>query len=79
MRHIHAPLTLPKHPKLLHEINQMSIRIKAWYLIDWSKHNEDERFQLQSHNPMPTWEEIEKLLMEAYQAINEQREDPRKY
>jgi len=78
-RHIQRPLTMPKHPQLLHEINQTSIAIKAWFLIDWSKLTEEQKDKLQAHNPRPTWEEIENLLMRCYHAIDEQREDPRKY
>lgn len=81
MRHLHEPLTLPKHPQLLHELNQMSIRIKAWHLIkDGEGGATTENLEkLRAHNAWPEWEEVVDLLHKAYHAINEQREDPRKY
>lgn len=78
MRHIREPLTLPKHPQLLHEINQMSMRIKTWKLNN-EEMTLEQMEKLQSHFPNPKWSEIEDLLMRSYTAINEQRENPRKY
>lgn len=80
MRHLHEPLTLPKHPQLLHEINQMSIRIKAWHLIKPGENASPESLdKLKAHNPYPEWEEVVELLRRSYDAINQQREDPRRY
>lgn len=64
MSHLHAPLTLPKHPDLLFRINEMIIDI---------------RLHQEKSTPAPSWDELVALLKEAYSAINEQREDPRKY
>lgn len=71
------PFTIPKHRTLLDEINEMSIRIKAHYLIE---HEDPEKLKkLRDGYPAPSWTEIENLFMRSYSAINEQREDPRKY
>lgn len=80
-RKIQDPLTLPKHPQLLHEINQMSIRIKAWHLIDWKDpaYTAEQKDKLLSHNPYPDWEEVEELLMKCYRALNNEREELRKF
>ena len=79
-RKLHEPLKLPKHPQLLHELNQMIIRIKAWHLIEPNEETTAEQLdKLRAHNPWAEWEEIIELLRKAYNAINEQREDPRKY
>lgn len=77
-RNIQAQLTLPKHPKLLHEINEMSICIKAWHfdLVSATPESVD---KLRHNHRNPTWHEVESLLRRCYNAINEQREDPRKY
>jgi hypothetical protein len=79
-RHLHEPLKLPKHPQLLHEINQMSIRIKSWHLIKEGEGATAQQLdELRSHNSNPDWQEVVELLRKAYNAINEQREDPRRY
>lgn len=79
MPKLHEPFTLPKHPKLLEEINQNIIAIKVWHVIDFSKENPEAEDKLKAHNPAPEWKDIANLLRRAYDAINEQREDPRKY
>jgi hypothetical protein len=58
----------------------MSICIKVHYIIK----NEDaesvsQLAQAQLQHDKPTWDQIVELLSEARNAINEQREDPRKY
>lgn len=76
-RNIQAPLTLPKHPELLRKINQMSIDIALSHLADEEtvkKLADQDRVIL-----APTWKDVRELLRDAYNAINEQREDPRKY
>jgi len=78
-RKLHEPLTLPKHPNLLHEINQMSIRIKSWHLIKSNEITPEQLDKLRAHNPHPEWQEVVDLLRRAYDAINEQRENPRRY
>ena len=79
-RHLHEPLKLPKHPQLLHELNQMSIRIKAWHLIKEGEGATAEQLEkLRAHNTWPSWDEVVELLAKARNAINEQREDPRRY
>lgn len=75
MSHIQRPLTLPKHPELLHEINEMMIAIKLHHISFKSP----EVIKALSSNRQPTWEEILETLGASYKAINEQREDPRKY
>ncbi len=79
-RHLHEPLTLPKHPALLHELNQMSIRVKVWHIIKTNQDATPEQLdKLKAHNPYPEWKEIVDLLERARNAINEQRHDPRRY
>ena len=79
-RHLHEPLKLPKHSALLHEINQMSIRIKSWHLIKEGEGATAEQLdKLRAHNSNPSWDEIVDLLRRSYDAINQQREDPRRY
>ena len=77
MRKLHEPLTLPKHPELLRNINQLSIDIKLTHLADdeTKKKLEDDGRRVTP----PTWQYVVGLLREAYQAINEQRENPIKY
>lgn len=79
MSHTQRPLTLPVHPKLLLEINQMSMAIKVWHLMDWQTESRETMDKLTAHNPNPTWKEVEELLMKCYHAINEQRDNPIKY
>ena len=79
-RNIQAPLTLPKHPKLLKELNDMSIAIKLHHIeCDEKKQKPEEWTKAASTKPVPTWEQVIELLGDAYNAINEQREDPRRY
>ena len=79
MSHIQRPLTLPKHPELLRKLNQMCIDIKIHYLIKTETIEPTQLSKLQFSHEVPTWEAIVELLTEARNAINEQREDPRKY
>ena len=80
MRHIHESLTLPKHPQLLHEINEMSIAIKLHFLFIPSSLEESENLdKSKSWHEKPTWENMVDLLNKCYHAINEQRESPIKY
>lgn len=80
-RNPYAPLTLPVHRELLEEINEMSIDIKTHHIeCDEKKQKPEQWAKLQVARPhVPTWEEIDKLLMRAYHAINEQRKDPSRY
>jgi hypothetical protein len=79
-RKIQEPLTLPKHPQLLEELNNMSIAIKLHHIDCAEKHEKAEAWaKAAATKPVPTWEEVQELLIRAYHAINEQRYDPRKY
>ena len=69
---------MPKHPALLHEINEMSMRIKVWHL-NKDELTKEQFDKLTERLPKVEWQEVEDLLMRAHRAINEQREDPRKY
>jgi hypothetical protein len=75
MSHIQRPLTFPKHPELLHSINEMIIGIKLHY----SLFEDDKIKEAQKGHKKPTFADIAEKLRECYSAINEQREDPRKY
>lgn len=77
-RHLHAPLTWPKHGDLLEEINNMKIAIVAWYAEEGSL-NPDGIKGLRERHKKPSWAEIQDLFQKCYNAIDEQREDPRKY
>jgi hypothetical protein len=77
MRSIREPLTLPKHPELLHKINETKIAIKLSYLAS-PEIREKLETDKREINP-PSWDDIIDLLDNCYKAINEQREDPRKY
>jgi len=82
MTHIREPLTMPKHPKLLEEINETSIAIKLWHTIipDTLEEQENiEKAKQVSGRSKPTWEQMTDLLNKCYKAINEQRENPVKY
>lgn len=72
--------TMPDHPNLLTELNNMSIRIKIWYQ-HFDKHTDPPELleKLKANHKEPTWQEIEDLLMRAYYTINEQRHDPRHF
>jgi hypothetical protein len=79
MNRLHASLTLPKHRELLEEVNQTIIDIKFHddekpMMIE-TKALEDLRKKHKKHS----WQDICELLRKCYNAINEQREDPRKY
>jgi len=79
MSHIMKPFTLPKHIKLLEEINQTVVDIKF--------HDDEKPMMLEKEtlaamrkqHKKHSWQDICQLLHKCYDAINEQREDPRKY
>lgn len=75
MRH-QEPFTLPSHPELLEELNEMSIAIKVNHL---SKIGPIQTEHLLQRYPEPKWEDIENLLMRSYEIINELRYNPIKY
>lgn len=80
MSHIQRPLTMPKHPDLLRKLNEMSICIKVHYLIKGEDVESVSKLaQAQLQHDKPSWEDVIKILEDARNAINEQREDPRKY
>ena len=80
MRSIREPLTLPKYPGLLHKINETIIGIKLHHNVNYKDYPTRESLQIaQAGHKFPTMEEIIELLTECRNAINEQREDPRKY
>ena len=65
---------------MLHRINEMSIGIKIHYLIkgdDVESLSKLAQAQLQHNKPL--WEDVIDMLDLCRRAINEQREDPRKY
>jgi hypothetical protein len=79
MNRLQAPFTIPKHRELLDEINQTIVDIKFHddekpMMIE-KKTLEDLRKKHQKHS----WQDVCELLRKCYNAINEQREDPRKY
>ena len=79
-RKLHEPLTLPKHPELLHEINETSIAIKLWHLSEGSDFIDAYKIgKARASHPEPKWQDMIDLLRKAYNAINEQRENPRRY
>jgi hypothetical protein len=79
MSRIREPFTLPKHPKLLEELNEMSMAIKLHHIDYPEKHEKPESWAKAAANkPVPTWERVEELILRAYHAINEQRLDPRR-
>ena len=79
MSRLHAPFTLPKHNKLLEDINQTIVDIKF--------HDEEKPMMLEKEkledmrkiHKKHSWQDVCELLHKCYYAINEQREDPRKY
>lgn len=79
MRSIQEPFTLPKHPALLEEINEMSMRIKVWEIIGEGIYDAKTMNELKANHPQPSWYEVEKLLMQCHQVINRERENPIKY
>lgn len=68
---------LPLHPQLLEEINETSIAIKAWY-FNLGVDSEAIK-KLRENHKQPSWQDVEELLMKCWGAINEQRDNPRKY
>lgn len=77
------PFTLPRNPDLLKKINDMCINIKTHHLLKISE-SDSEKYKsdintLKNTNPIPTWEEVVKLLDEVYADINRDRFNPIKY
>lgn len=78
-RRLHEPLTLPKHGKLLEEINQTIIDVK---IQDEEKPivlEKEKLDDLRSKHKKHSLQDLCELLKKCYNAINEQREDPRRY
>jgi hypothetical protein len=79
MSRLQEPLTLPKHSKLLEEINQTIVDLKFHDdekpMMLENKVLEDLRKKHKKHS----WQDVCELLGRCYAAINQQRENPRKY
>lgn len=79
-RKLHERLTLAKHPDLLNKINETIIGVKIHNIdSEEKKQKPGEYAKAATIVSAPTWENIVELLQECYKAINEQREDPRRY
>lgn len=79
-RNIREPFTWAKHPQLLERINETIIGIKVHHNVNYKDYPTRESLKkVQEGHSMPTMEQVMELLKECYNAINEQREDPRKY
>jgi hypothetical protein len=78
-RQLQAPLTLPKHNKLLEEINQTIVDIKFHDDEHPMMIDKDLLIEMRAKHKKHSLVEIVNLLQRCYKAINEQREDPRKY
>lgn len=80
MSHLQEPLTLPTHPALLHKINELSIAIKLYYIVKGETPIDNFNIgKAQANHEKPSWDNVVEILRECYNAINEQRKDPRKY
>lgn len=80
MERIQRPLTLPAHPKLLDEVNEMIIAIKLHHTHPEERTTNAEVWNKAKENyKEPTWDEVIEVLRKSHTAINEQRQDPRKY
>ena len=77
-RKLHEPLTLPKHPELLHEINEMSIAIKLHHLSA-QENPQNKIIAAKVRVNSPEWGDIVELLRKCYKAVDEQRETLKKY
>ena len=78
-RHLHAPFKLPKHPDLLVEINQTIIDIKIQDEDKPLMVSGEALDKLRASHKKHSLQDLCELLRKCYSAINEQREDPRRY
>lgn len=78
MRHVHKPVSWPKHSDLMDEVNDMCIAIKIHH-CPFDETVKEAIEKARATTPNPTWDNVVELLNKCYRAINEQREDPRKY
>jgi hypothetical protein len=79
MSHIQRPLTLPKHSKLLNEINKTIIDIKVQDDDKPLMVDKETLISLRETHKAHSLQDICELLRRCYTAINEQMEDPRRY
>ncbi len=79
MRKLHEPLTLPKHGDLLKEILDAKISIKLHNVKAEDMEDPEAIYKARANHPKLSSDDLLDLLQRCYRAINEQREDPRKY
>ena len=72
-------LSLPKHPELMKELNDLSIAIKLHYTINPLLENTEKLKMIREGVPKPTWREVTKLLEKVYKKLDEERYNPIKY
>lgn len=73
----YTPLTLPKHPELLNDINNTIIGITLHHIGPTEGDENIERWNdAKMNHDVPTWEDVIDLLWRSLSALNEQRYDP---
>lgn len=77
MNRSHEPLQRHIHSDAVSELNELSIRIKLHYLVNFEKRKE--LADAGKMPPEPTWMEITEILDKTIQEINQCREPYKRY
>jgi hypothetical protein len=65
--------TLPRHDKLINEINDMEIAIKVHYVI---KDTDENTIRVKNSAPCPNWESVADFLQKVRQELSKDRYNP---
>lgn len=72
-------LSFPNHSKLMEELNDFSIAVKAHYIMKNSEENSEQLSKIRAMYMQPTWENVCELLNRAIGELQECRHQTIKY
>ena len=73
------PFTVPNHGELINQMNDLCIAIKIHHTLPGDKENKEDWEKVKSTQPVPTWEDVYKLLDREVSELQDCRESIIKY
>lgn len=71
--------SLPKHGKLMDEINDFSIAVKLHHICKPNSDDPEKLEKAKASASRPTWEDVSELLNRIFKQLQEDRYNPVKY
>lgn len=71
--------SLPKHGKLMDEINEFSIAVKLHHICNPNSDDPEKLEKAKASVAKPTWENVSELLNKIFRELREDKYNPIKY